>query len=504
MTDAGEVSKLVSFIEENVRTSPVSGLPFVDSRGLRSRLILKQNHVVFGRRGAGKTSLVRSVAGSANHVDLYVNLEDYKDITFPNILIHVLIKLFTQLHSKLHAQPLPSRLGFSSRGLDKNLSRMLSALEEYVHEPDAETQEVTVTTTSAQRMGASAGAQGIGASAEAGKGRSSQVLRQLPRSKLEYLRLELSAYKDAIGRASQTLGRVPVFLLLDDYYFVPKPMQPLLIDYLHRLTKGTGLYLKVATIKHRTKLYSRSADQYLGVELGHDAIEIDLDYTLDRFDELQSFMRQLLQNAIDQADVRLRPEEIFAGDGFAQLCLASGGVPRDFLLLFIAVATRAIASAEPIGKMQVNEAAIGNLGNKIESMKKDSGDEDAILDDYLKRIKRYVYDEKRRNAFLISKNDLDADTQLRQAIRELVDLRLIHLVDQNTSKAPSDGQRYEAYVIDVALYDNPRPRDFVQIEPGRKDSKARMDDLRAAPVLTLTILRKQLPKIPVQLELSYE
>jgi hypothetical protein len=147
----------------------------------------------------------------------------------------------------------------------------------------------------------------------------------------------------------------------------------------------------------------------------------------------------------------------------------------------------------------------------MESMKRDSGDEDAVLEGCLKRIKHFVYGEKRTNAFLIAKDDLEADDQAKQAIRELVDLRLIHLIDHNTSHALSDGRRYEAYILDIALYDNARPRNFTQIEPGQRDEKARKDELRASPVFTLETLREPISvetlrepisEPPVQLELT--
>jgi hypothetical protein len=48
---------------------------------------------MFGRRGAGKTSLVSSAQGFDGHVDVYLNLEDYKDITFPNIVIYILLRI---------------------------------------------------------------------------------------------------------------------------------------------------------------------------------------------------------------------------------------------------------------------------------------------------------------------------------------------------------------------------------------------------------------------------
>lgn len=425
--NTAEISKLVTFIEENLRASPTVGLPFVDTRHYRTRLISKQNHVVFGRRGAGKTSLVRPVGITPGHINLYLNLEDYKDITFPNILIHILFQLFSLLRDRIRASVslwwcLPSAL--KAR---RELYRLIEVLQHYVHEPDSETQDIT--TTEAYQQEIKAGLKSPVGKAEAvvGSDQSRQVIRKLPKSKIEYLRLELTNYKALIDRIATLFHHAPIFLLLDDFYFVQKAVQPELIDYFHRLTKGTDLFLKVATIKHRSKLYRRSDGQYVGVELGHDVFEIDLDYTLDQFDDLQAFMRQILQDAISQSNALVRIDDMFAGDGFPQLCLASGGVPRDFLSLFVALANGAVSSGISIGKMQVNEAAIGNVSNKMESMKRDSGDEDATLDACLKRIKRYVYDEKRTNAFLIAKDDLDADEQGRQAVRELVDLRLVHL-----------------------------------------------------------------------------
>jgi len=519
-----EVTKLVTYIEENLRASPSSGLPFVDSRHSRARLLSKQNHVVYGRRGAGKTILVSSTKDSQDHLDLYLNLEDYKDITFPNIVIHILIEMFTRLDQRIKSAYPWYKFSMKSTKCRKNIKFVCSSLREYLHEPDEETQEVSTEESYQDELTASAKAQALSSKAKTKHGKSMQVKRRLPKSKIDFLRLELTTYKKLIIIISSLFSDQPIFLVLDDFYFVPKSIQPDLVDYFHRLTKGTSLFLKTATIKHRSKLYRRAHGQYVGVELAHDVFEVDLDYTMDNFEELQSFMRQLLDTAIEKSNADVITDDLFSGDGFSQLCLASGGVPRDFLSLFVTLANKAAATDQPIGKIQVTDTAISNIGSKMESMKKDSGDEDAILENYIDRIKQYVYYDKRTNAFLIPKEDLDTDMQIRQAIRELVDLRLIHLVDHNTSKAPSDGRRYEAYILDIGLYDNSRPRNFLQIEPGQRDEKSRKDDLRASPVFDLQKLnesiatkqetatgikqrgaKKQIYKgIKQQLELSFE
>ena len=89
-----EVNKLVSFIEENTRADKVSGIDFIDPRNFKSKVQSRQNGVVFGRRGAGKSTLLKTLENSDNIFSIYVNLEDYKDITFPNIIIKVLVRFF--------------------------------------------------------------------------------------------------------------------------------------------------------------------------------------------------------------------------------------------------------------------------------------------------------------------------------------------------------------------------------------------------------------------------
>ena len=491
--ESEQIVKLTRYIEENLRASPTAGISFVDARQQRERLSSRQNHVVFGRRGAGKTSLLKSALGGVEHVDVYLNLEDYKDITFPNIVIHILAELLSVLRERIERKHPWYKPSLRAWSVKRRVEKSYKTLWKYRHEPDTETQEIREKEAYREQMTASVKSViGEGGAATA-REKAREITRQVPKDKLEYLLLELSTYKKLIRSISDLFKGQPIFLVLDDFYFVPKATQPDLIDYFHRLTKGTGLFIKLATIQHRSKLYRRAHDLYVGVERGHDIFEVDMDYTLDNFDELQKFMRKLLENAREKSGIDENVNELFAGDGFSQLCLASGGVPRDFLSLFITLAKNAANNSQDIGKVQVTNAAIANIGSKLESMHKDSGDEDIILGGYLSRIKEYVYNEKRTNVFLVAKDELDRDPQFRQAIRELVDLRLIHLVDHNTSRAPSDGRRYEAYLLDIGLYDNPRPRSFTQVEPSQRDDKARKDTLRASPVFELTKLREPLP-----------
>jgi len=488
MNKTEKVAQLVNYIEENLRASKSAGLEFIDPRNLGPRLKSRQNHVVFGRRGAGKTTLLYPLRKMPDCVAIYLNIESYKDITFPNIIVSILIASFKDLRQMVKECHPWYKMNFQAIRVCNFLKNEERALANILGEPDQEEQKIRSKTSSAEDASASLGHRGVHIRGGAKKTSEVEVGRVVPRDKLNDLRLKVSAYKDLFDRASIICDK-PIYLIFDDFYCIPKSIQPDLLDYFHLLTKDTNLFLKVATIKHSSRLFSRASGRPIGVQLGHDIHEIDIDYTLDNFRDLQSFMRQLLEAAIKGSKISLEIDGLFSGDGFKQLCLASGGVPRDFLSLFVRLANRIdFSRGRTIGKVQVTEEAIANFASKLDLLKVDSADEELVLESYLNSIKAEVYQKRRTNTFLVSKNELELHPQARQAVRALVDLRLIHQIEKSTSSAPSDGQMYEAYILDIGLYDNAKPRSFNQIEPGMTDSKSRKDRLRAAPKLSLSRL----------------
>src|SRR5690606_35551212 len=91
----------------------------------------------------------------------------------------------------------------------------------------------------------------------------------------------------------------PAFLVLDDLNHIRKSDQAKVIDYFHRIAKGDGLWLKIGTIKHRSQWYQHS-DPPMGMKLGDDAKEINLDISLEKFETLRIFLRNILANLMDE------------------------------------------------------------------------------------------------------------------------------------------------------------------------------------------------------------
>lgn len=498
-----ELNKVLRYIEENIRVTDQTTIEYLDPKGHIDRLESKQNQIIFGRRGSGKSLLLKSLKASAtNKIMISINLDDYKDISFPDSIIQVLRVVIKQLKNSLDSSYkwIQFKRRFKTKKIIRSLDKYLKQLEERLNNPDLYEE------SSKNKYGSK-----ISGEASSGYGTStakigselteeSEASRTIKIDKLNILRNELTDFKDLIQKTSECLDK-DIFLILDDFYFIRKADQPYFADFFHRISKNTRLYLKIASIKHRTSLYTQG-ETYIGMEIKHDGQSLNLDYNFESFNSLVSFMKDLLNNINRIVDVNIDYEKLFSENGFRFLCLASGGVPRDFFSLFIDLGNKIINGQSGISKPMVIETSIENLPNKLEAFKTDSQDEKEILEHYLQYIRIEIVENKRWNSFLISNSEVLKYPQINQAIKELVDLRLIHLANSNTSSAPSDGTRYSAYLVDVGLFPNANPRNFKQVEPGQKDDDGREDKIRSSPKLNLEIFNEYISELKLNKNLK--
>jgi len=104
MVDQKKLRNLRRLITEGLRVQIGSeAVPYVDVGHAMQDVSAKQNHTVFARRGCGKTLLLhesRKALGDEIRA-IYLNCEDFKQHTFPNVLIEILASLFTEMDSQL-------------------------------------------------------------------------------------------------------------------------------------------------------------------------------------------------------------------------------------------------------------------------------------------------------------------------------------------------------------------------------------------------------------------
>ena len=104
-SDDKKLTALRQKITESLRIQRDSSeaVPYIDAANILGDVCSRQNHAIFARRGCGKTLLLhhssRSLDDSVRTV--YLNCEDFKRHSFPNVLIEILDALFRELERHL-------------------------------------------------------------------------------------------------------------------------------------------------------------------------------------------------------------------------------------------------------------------------------------------------------------------------------------------------------------------------------------------------------------------
>ena len=346
-------------MEEAARSTEEGVKHFVEpAPGTLRRATSKRHHIVFGRRGSGKSSLLHKAAADLT-VDrrpiAHVNLEAFKGHSYPDVLLSVLIATFKEFKSWMDSAAIhpstrksfwkelfgtePKRPSYNRKKaaeLSNNLSRQIVTLMQELHRTDEA--ELTVRAGLEADEIDSAGLKTkigvLGTSTEANaafkvsQSQKEEIEEKFKRSKIDFLHRNIIEYQTLFRNLGKLSGG-DAYLFLDDLYHIRRADQARVIDYFHRISKDHNLWLKIGTIRHRTRWYSHG-DPPIGMKLGDDADEIDLDLTLEKYSLAKDFLRKILTNFASTS--QLTPLTSFLTDGaLDRVVPASGGVARDFI-----------------------------------------------------------------------------------------------------------------------------------------------------------------------------
>jgi hypothetical protein len=504
-----EMQELVKKVEEASRSTKEGVKYFVEpAEGTLSRAISKRHHMVFGRRGSGKSSLLRKAQEEltiARRPISYVDLEAFKGHAYPDVLLSVLISTFEGFADWLNgpAVNLATKTSFWNRLFGRAPSRSahnrgqckvlcekiqnhIGNLQEQLHAADDAQLEVVTSRESAgttfSKVGASIGVGGSSLGAKIGANLSEKVAGEAKegyrRSKVDFLHRHIIDYQKIFAEMVH-ISSGDAYLFLDDLYHIRRVDQANVIDYFHRIAKPGGLWLKVGTVRHRSSWY-KQGDPPSGVKLGDDADEINLDLTLEKYPLARNFLRDILTNFSDPIGMRPRTR-FLTEDALDRLVLASGGVARDFLTIFRLSVAQARQrgpgkrGGDRVGVEDVNVAAGEHDGAKREEFNAEAGDDQESLDNAFLRIRDFCLEKTKANCFLLSKDSSGPEVD---RIKELVDLKLLHLVRGRVTVSGRKGQIFEAYMLDVSQYAGTRKRRGLdEIQFWRDDQKLRRSSL---------------------------
>jgi hypothetical protein len=454
-----KVSNLIALIEESTRGDASSEKVnrFVEpAPGTLAKAIGRQHHVVFGRRGSGKTSLLRKSQTdliARGHPVAYVDLDVYDSQTFPNLIASVLRDAFEQFRTLAQRRGL-----WHGESVIQRLTDEIAKLEAVIASPDeAKALQSAMTKRQNKKKGQASlkmdlssffkvGAKGEKKDANEDK---KEVELKYATDKLELIHNHVGFYRQTIKLVAETFGK-DVFLILDELYHIPQASQPLLLHYFHSVCRNNSAWLKVGTVKYRSRLMTRTSQGTRGIELRQDAQPINLDESFETFSQTQKFLMHILQAFATEVGLG-NISDLASETAIKRLIQASGGVARDFMVLFVDAIgiARERLSKKSASRGRVSADDVWDAAASFNRARRSEFASDARLE----RPERLIHaiDSIKGFCFANELNCILVPDQVsgttRQLIDEIWDCKLLHTVK---SGLWIKSQQHTAYMLDVS------------------------------------------------------
>lgn len=263
------------------------------------------------------------------------------------------------------------------------------------------------------------------------------------------------------------------FIFLDDFHLVTRELQPELLHSLLASLKGANAWLKVVGISSILNTFNPKTGK--GLQTPGDAQFISLDLTLENPEAAEAHLQSILKGFLHAIGYELNTT-IMTDAAFRRLAWANAGVPRDFLQMFARSLEHAARNKHSSVTLSDINVAIGEFGQqKISELDLDARNEAGIIREMLELLEHLCLEKGKINAFLIR----SGNSQERYIVQILSDLRLVHLIHQSITPKRA-GERFEAFILDYSLFTGFRRRPNVQ-EMIPHQSQFKASELRALP-----------------------
>jgi hypothetical protein len=450
---------------------------FVSIPPLESMLRSPQHQIVYGRRGTGKTHILRYLTNSEraiNRAAIYVDMRTigssmglYGDTQLP--LAARATALLVDMVQAVHAHIFELTLTDASfvdrlHEIGPKLDLLATAATEVHVAGEVETEATHANSTEADR-GGRAGVEISGTpkvtAGLAGKrsdSRSSQTRRT--QRGLERLHVSFGQLSSALRGLVSALPHATLWILIDEWSSLPMDLQPFLADLLRRSAfTVSGITVKIGAIERRSNFVARGKQgDYVGIELGADtSASIDIDDYLtfeESRTEVQDFFSSLLFNHVKQLmsqegkDPGFPSAEEFIrvafadGPAFPRLCFFAEGVPRDALQ--IASIAASLATDKPISAADVE-------GSNRQYFRRDKEGRlsNAAIEALNEVIERCVESERR----IIALRRPGQSTS--EVVQELFDFRLLHRRAQRIPIPERPiSEKYDLFMVDLGCFED--------------------------------------------------
>lgn len=387
-----------------------------------SQIMAGANHIVFGRRGAGKSSLLlyaRRSRDAQTQPSAWIDMQVYEKRNDNQVVLDILIDVLEQIKDLVSRSPA------------------------YTHAAIA-----------------------------------IQKLRQTTDLADDDIRMFLAQVRALFATVVSKARNL--FLFLDDFHVIDSANQPKLLGFLYSICRGNNIFLKLSAIETLTR--SWDSKNHIGLQVPHDAQTIKLDYNLTMPDKAALHIEGILDAHAVYCGLPSVRFLCTSGDVLSRLVWVSAGVPRDALNMFAQAMTKGSTEGRSLVSVtNVNVAASEMVTQKLRDLEVDvpakAVGED--LSGILESVKDFCIRKERKNAFLLEiKRGVTYESVLK-----LVDLRLVHVISEGITVGKA-GRKYLALILDYGFYTGIRAAQSVDLF-NEQTARVAYKDLRKLPVLDL-------------------
>lgn len=356
--------------------------------GDEEQIASQGNHIVYGRRGAGKSSLLAYLMHDLRRLSspyAWVTIQTYSGRHDIGTIGEVFIDIISQL----------MKYALNEFGFQE----LLNNLEVCIDKDDNEN--------------------------------------------IEYLNRLIPRIRRVLGKIS---AQHSTFIFLDDIHVIAETLQPVLLDKLYSICRGNKIFLKISGIEQFVKLRDPASRQ--GLETPGDIQVIRLDYNLTMPDKSKDHIQRILEcHAIYCG---LQSIEYICREGVLdRLVWVAAGVPRDALYLFSkAISDSSMKGYKRVAVSSINIAASEMTEEKLRDIKMDASGKYEEVNNLLNLIRDFCITEKRKNVFLV---EIQPENPVFNKVQGLIALRLLHVLSPGFTPREV-GRRYMALMLDYGFY----------------------------------------------------
>jgi len=434
---------------------------------------IPENSIIFGRRGTGKTHLLRYLAEQrvkagdhAVYIDLRTigsngGLYDDANENHSKRAVTLIIDVLQSIHNEL------LELAFSEENNLGDVDKLINALDNFI-DAASRTRVSGQVTVKSESSSENKTTQGISAKIEAElkalklSGSVSNELYEMFNAKIsreengtEEFHIIYPDINNAMKKINEAFGKSKCWILIDEWAEIPQALQPYLADMIKKVFfPHKQIIIKIGAIENRSQ-FSKvlSGKQIIGIEQSADAAShLSLDEFMV-FDNDEAKSKQFFENlihkhamAIDTSGVvstkvqRFSSQAFTQGNAVSEFARASEGVARDALNIISEAALKADDEkiSVPIIRKSAKDCYIRGKKSAIENKDGASDLLNWIIDEVIKK--------RSAKAFMLEVGVKDP------LIEFLFDNRALHIIKQNVSSQDIPGKRFYVYSIDYGCY----------------------------------------------------